>query len=118
MIAAVVARNGDDEPSGSAENAVGLFDPATGELTERFAVGRGPSAAAAGAGSVWVANARDGTVSRVDAEKRQVATIDVGADPSALAFGDGSAWVASAQRRAVSQIDPRTNKRLADDQGR
>jgi YVTN family beta-propeller protein len=112
VIAVVVARNGEDEPSGSAENAVGLFDPATGELTERFAVGRGPSAAAAGAGSVWVANARDGTVSRVDAEKRQVATIDVGADPSALAFGEGSAWVASAQRRAVSQIDPRTNKLL------
>ena len=67
---------------------------------------------AVGAGSVWVANAGDGTVSRVDAEARQVVTIDVGGDPSAVAFGGGSAWVASAERRGVSQIDPGTNRVL------
>jgi len=111
-VAAVVLRTGSDGPSTIDENAVGLIDPDSGELSEQFAVGRGPNAAAVGAGSVWVANQRDGTVSRVDADTRQIRTIEVGGDPSALAFGGGSVWVASAERRGVSQIDPATNKVL------
>jgi YVTN family beta-propeller protein len=111
-IAAVVVGTGNDQPSTIGENAVGLIDPDSGELSEQFAVGRGPSAAAVGAGSVWVANRRDGTVSRVDADTRQITTIDVGGDPSALAFGGGSLWVTSAERRGVAQIDPGTNRVL------
>ena len=111
-IAAVVVGTGSDRPALLREDAVGLIDPDSGELSEQFAVGRGPNAAAVGAGSVWVANQRDGTVSRVDADTRQITTIDVGADPSALAFGAGSLWVASAERRGVSQIDPGTNRVL------
>jgi YVTN family beta-propeller protein len=111
-IAAVLLSTGSDGPSTIDENSVGLIDPDSGELSDQFAVGRGPSAAAAGAGSVWVANQRDGTVSRVDADSRQIQTIDVGRDPSSLAFGGGSVWVASAERRGVSQIDPGTNRVL------
>jgi YVTN family beta-propeller protein len=104
---------GNDDPAAAIEeNAVGLIDPESGELSEQFAVGRGPTAAAVGAGSVWVANQRDGTVSRVDADTRHTTTIDVGGDPSSLAFGAGSLWVASAQRRGVSQINPETNRVL------
>ena len=111
-IAAVVVGTGRDGPSRIGENAIGLIDPDSGALSEQFTVGRGPNAAAVGAGSVWVANQRDGTVSRVDADTRQIRTIDVGGDPSALAFGGGSVWVATGERRGVSQIDPRTNKVL------
>jgi YVTN family beta-propeller protein len=43
---------------------------------------------------VWVANAGDGTVSRIDLEKRKVdATIRVGNAPFGVAFGDGKVWV-------------------------
>jgi YVTN family beta-propeller protein len=111
-IAAVALRNGTDGSSTIDENAVGLIDPHSGALSEQFAVGRGPIAAAVGAGSVWVANGRDGTVSRVDVETRQIRTIDVGRDPSALAYGGGAVWVASPERRGVLQIDPRTNRVL------
>jgi YVTN family beta-propeller protein len=111
-VAAVVLRTGGEGISGIDENAVGLIDPDSGEISEQFAVGRGPSAAAVGAGSVWVANQRDGTVSRVDADTRHTTTIDVGDEASALAFGAGSLWVASAQRRGVSQINPETNRVL------
>ena len=72
-LAVVVVGTGSDRAIAISENAVGLIDPDTGELSGQFAVGRGPSAAAVGAGSVWVANAHDGTVSRVDADTRQVA---------------------------------------------
>jgi DNA-binding SARP family transcriptional activator len=86
-IAAVLLIGEDDPAAAIEENAVGLIDPESGELSEQFAVGRGPTAAAVGAGSVWVANQRDGTVSRVDADTRHTTTIDVGGDASALAFG-------------------------------
>jgi YVTN family beta-propeller protein len=111
-IAVVVLSTGSDGQSTIEENAVGLIDPDSGALSEQFAVGRGPIAAAVGAGSVWVANQRAGTVSRVDAETHQITSIDIGADPSALAFGEGSLWVASGERRSVSQIDPATNRVL------
>jgi YVTN family beta-propeller protein len=111
-VAAVVRSTGSDPPSRIDENAVGLIDPDSGELSEQFSVGRGPTAAAVGAGSVWVANGHDGTVSRVDADTREITTIDVGGDPSAIAFGEGSVWVVSAQRRGVLQIDPGTNRVL------
>jgi YVTN family beta-propeller protein len=109
---AVVVGTDSDRSSTIREDAVGLIDPDSGELYEQFTVGGGPNAAAVGAGSVWVANQRAGTVSRVDAETRQITTIDIGRDASALAFGGGSLWVASAEHRGVSQIDPRTNRVL------
>src|SRR5215210_2303423 len=57
------------EPDGLAgidENAVGLIDPENGLITAQYGVGRSPSAVAGGGGSVWVANAADGTVTRID----------------------------------------------------
>src|SRR5439155_24303975 len=63
--------------SGIDENAVGLIDPDGGRITKQYSVGHRPSAAVAGGGSVWIANAADGTVSRIDRERGdQVATID------------------------------------------
>jgi YVTN family beta-propeller protein len=57
-------------------------------------VGHAPSALAVGAGAVWVANAGDGTVSRIDIAKGElVETIDVGNAPSGIAFGNGAVWV-------------------------
>ena len=45
-------------------------------------------------GSVWVANAADGTVSRIDPETNEVVkTITVGNAPAGIAVVDGSVWV-------------------------
>ena len=87
------------------EDHLGLID---GErIVRQLPVGHGPSAAVAGAGSTWVANALDGTVSRVDDE--QVGVITVGGVPSALAYGLGSVWVADGSGRQVVQIAPEDN---------
>jgi YVTN family beta-propeller protein len=91
------------------ENEVGLIDADSGRITAQYAVGHGPQAVAAGAGSVWVANRLDGTVSRIDRRNREVVTIDVGGEPSGLAFGAGSLWVANGQGRTVAEVDPDTN---------
>jgi YVTN family beta-propeller protein len=91
------------------ENAVGVIDPDNGRITARYAVGRGPAAVVTGGGSVWVANALDGTVSRIDRGRDQIVTIPVGGRPTALAFGAGSLWVADGDSRSVMQVDPGTN---------
>src|SRR3954454_16429426 len=86
-------------------------------LAATVAVGRGAGAPAVGAGSVWVPNTGDGTLSRVDATTNAVtATIRYGpAGPIRdfydwAAFGDGSVWVASDEHGTVTRIDPATNQ--------
>ena len=51
---------------------------------------------AVGDGAVWVANAVDRTVSRIDpATNRVTRTIAIGRSPTAITVGDGSVWVAA-----------------------
>src|SRR6185437_8702831 len=77
-------------------------------------VGRGPAAVAVGAGGVWVANAEDGTVDRLDpATGKLVANIGTGADVNDIATGFGSVWVAGGNDGSVTQIDPRLDARGA-----
>ena len=60
----------------------------------QISVGDEPVAVAVGADAVWVANAGDGTVSRIDPGTRTVVqTIDVGNRPSGIVVADGLVWV-------------------------
>jgi len=92
------------------ENYVGLIDPGGERITKQIPVGSGPSAATDGGGSVWIANAADGTVSRIDRERDEAVRIPVGGAPAAVAFGGGSLWVADSDSRDVVQVDPGANK--------
>jgi YVTN family beta-propeller protein len=59
---------------------------------------------------VWVADAEQGTVWRVDPEaQRVVQPIPVGRDPAGVAAGGGAVWVANSGERSVSWINPATN---------
>jgi YVTN family beta-propeller protein len=74
-------------------------------------LGPGPSGVAVGAGSVWVGDAIEGTVRRIDPrQRRTVATIRVGGEPHALVFAAGSLWVTNADGGTVSRIDPAANR--------
>jgi YVTN family beta-propeller protein len=104
---------GGDDRTGLAAidaNTVGVIDADGGGIRAQYSVGRDPSAIAAGAGSVWVANRLDGTVSRITRARREVVPIPVGGEPTGLAFGAGSLWVADGQGRKLSQLDPQQNK--------
>jgi len=92
------------------ENHVGLIDPGDGRITEQFPVGREPGAMVAGAGSLWVANTQNGTVSRIDRDPDQVVPIDVRGEPTGLAFGAGSLWVADGEAGRLAQVDPGSNR--------
>jgi len=63
-----------------------------------------------GEGAVWVANAEEGTVSRVDpAARRVVQRIPVGPEPAGVAAAGGAVWVANSGERTVSWINPTTD---------
>ena len=101
------------EPDGLAgigEDAVGMIEPDSGLITERYGVGKSPGAVVGGAGSVWIANEADGTVTRLDRERDERVAIPVRGTPAALAFSGGSLWVADSDSRFVAQVDPATNR--------
>jgi DNA-binding beta-propeller fold protein YncE len=72
-------------------------------------VGSDPVAVAVGAGGVWVLDAAEGTLSRVDPDTRRVAGRPARVDggPFAVAVGEGAVWVASTDG-TVRAFDPRT----------
>jgi YVTN family beta-propeller protein len=70
--------------------------------SESIRVGDGPVDIAVGADGVWVANSREGTVSRIDPQSNQViATIRVGHSLQGIAVGGGFVWVSVQAREPV-----------------
>ncbi len=110
VVVAVTQLGGSSGLDRIAEDTTGVIDPGSGDITAQYSVGHAPDALAAGGGSVWSANGRDGTVSRINRSQAQVTTIDVGGEPTAIAFGSGSLWVADGQNGQVDQVDSGTNR--------
>src|SRR5215218_1310693 len=99
-----------DSLDGLDEHAVGRIDGADADIVAQYLLGSEPRALAVGGGAVWVADAKDETVSRIEPSSNRVVTIPVGSDPAALAFGDGALWVAERGDGTVAQISPVSNK--------
>jgi class 3 adenylate cyclase/streptogramin lyase len=68
--------------------------------TQTFSVGRGPDGVAVGEGAVWVANGRDGTVSRVDPNGGKLRTIELGQTPGGVVAAYGAVWTSPGERRS------------------
>jgi YVTN family beta-propeller protein len=84
---------------------------ALGRVAATIPVGAGPADVLASDGAVWVANAAQSTVSRIDPATNTVTrTIPVGRNPVRLAAGFGSIWVANETSQTVSRIDARTGQ--------
>ena len=84
-----------------------MIDPATNSVVASIPVGTKPVAIAAGSGSVWVGDARDGTIARVDPETQKVVkTIGIGAPVVDLATGLGGVWAATGGFGELVRIDP------------
>jgi streptogramin lyase len=83
-------------------------------------VGQGPFGVGVGDGSMWVANVKSGSVSRVDPTSMRVtATYTVGdagggvpANPEMVAVWHNRLWVADAQQAVVVALDPATGQQL------
>jgi YVTN family beta-propeller protein len=94
----------------AANGEIARVNPKSHRVADKIPIGNSPAAIATGAGSVWVADSIDDTVTRIDpAGANAVATpIPVGQGPSAIAVGEGAVWVANTQDDTVSRIDPRS----------
>jgi YVTN family beta-propeller protein len=93
-------------------NQVAVIDAETNDVIASVPVGADPGPVIAGAGSVWVGELRDRTLTRVDVQRRSpTRTISLeDRTPTGLAFDAGAVWVAHGLRGQVSRVDPRTNK--------
>jgi ABC-type transport system substrate-binding protein/DNA-binding SARP family transcriptional activator len=110
-VAVVVWQTSADDPDTAIDgDSVARIDAGSAAIRAAFSVGRAPSAVTTGAGSVWVANALDGTVTRIDEDRDQATTIPVGTRPVGLAFGAGSLWVVTGDERRIAQVDPASNR--------
>ena len=82
-----------------------------GRVTATIPVGASPVDAVVAAGAVWVANAAQGTVSRIDPDTNTATgSTRVGRNPVGLAAGFGSVWVANKTSHTVSRLDARTGR--------
>jgi YVTN family beta-propeller protein len=85
-------------------NSLAAINPATGRIVAEVPVGATPAAVAVGGGAVWVLNADDQTISRVDASTKGVRTLAIGATPTDLAAGAGGVWVGNGGKLARAQF--------------
>ena len=96
-------------PSSFPANSVGSVD-AAGGLSDSVRVGLSPDGLAFGAGSLWVANRIDGTVSRINPETRAVVdVIPVGALPNEVAVTGNDVWVVNFGDGTVTRINAKTD---------
>lgn len=87
---------------------VARYNPLT-RRSQRIAVGSDPVGMGSGFGSMWVSNAGDGTVTRIDESDNKVLdTIKVGPFPFQIAPAAGGMWVTT--QTDVVKINPVTNE--------
>jgi len=113
-VATVVLTRGDDSPAISAApaNSLAVIDAETNQLVDAIPIGHNPGDVVSGAGSIWVANLSDQTVSRISPATRKVRqTIGVGINPRGLAVGGGAVWTCDRDvvvRRTLAYDESRT----------
>ena len=96
---------------GVAPNSVAVIDAQSNRVVGGAPVGVRPSSVTAGAGSIWVANTDDRTISRLDPVTRALQrTISLDATPTGIAAGKDAIWVVNGLLGSVSRIDPELNQ--------
>jgi YVTN family beta-propeller protein len=111
-LAFLATRDSDGGLSGIKPNHVGLIDPATNEIVAEVPVGIRPGPVAFGAGSIWVGNLQDRTLSRIDPRERATAAT-IGLEnrtPTGIAVAQGAVWIAHGLLGSLSRVDPQFNQ--------
>jgi YVTN family beta-propeller protein len=97
-------------------NGVAIIDPRANRVTGEIPVGARPDAIAFGAGSLWVANLDDQTVSQIDPSDLQLRrSISFTDTPVGIAVAGQDVWVVAANAASpsvtVDRIDPQFGSR-------
>ena len=106
-VAATLLLTGSTLPVTAAPNSVVAIDPKTNKIVAAIPVGNGPAAITTGLGSVWVVNAGEQTLSRIDPTTRTATRIGSPVGPTSVAVGGGALWVATSDHK-LARVDPAT----------
>jgi DNA-binding SARP family transcriptional activator/streptogramin lyase len=112
-LAAVLLSRGHAESVVITRGSVVAIDPATNRVIAAVPLGGGaqPGELAGGVGGLWVANAAQQTVVRIDPQTRAVVqTYDLGVAPADVAVDAHSAWVVTGLDNSLERIDLATGK--------
>jgi YVTN family beta-propeller protein len=90
--------------AGAPADSIAVLDPATGRIDAAVGVGHTPTAVTVGPDAVWVLNADDRTVSRIDVRTRRVSTFATDATPTDLAAASDGVWVGNGRHLAGAQF--------------
>jgi DNA-binding SARP family transcriptional activator/ABC-type branched-subunit amino acid transport system substrate-binding protein len=123
-VAFLLARDGDPAAPEAADvtldgSGVVAFDPRTDTPLAAIPLGTAPANVAVGEGGVWVLDADDRTISRIDPTERVLLrTFSTGSTPTSLAVGAGALWIGngvgySSYPASISRIDPESGVRDA-----
>ncbi len=86
-------------------DSVAVIDAATGAFVDDVTVGSRPGSVAVSAGSVWVGNIEDRTVTEIDLASRKVArTYGLPSMPTSITVGPGVVWVGDGFEGTMSRI--------------
>ena len=85
-------------------------NPESGRVVRDEVVGTDPVAVAIGYGAAWVANAGNGSITRVPLTSEKIETIGLSDQPSAITTGAGYVWVLSKRSGKVIRIDPKSKQ--------
>jgi branched-chain amino acid transport system substrate-binding protein len=98
-------------------NAIAAID---GDDVAYTRVGKTPSTIAVGEDAVWVLNADDRTISKIDPDTREVVTFGTGGITTDLAVGEGAVWVGNGAETpgplplvytaSISRLEPSTTR--------
>jgi hypothetical protein len=91
-------------------NLVIATNPFSKRVFRKEVVGTDPVAVAVGYGAAWVANAGNGSITRVPLVGSKIETLGLADQPSAIATGAGYVWVLSRRSGKVIRIDPGTKQ--------
>jgi DNA-binding beta-propeller fold protein YncE len=91
------------------DRAVSEINPRALRQVGTVQVGNGAAAIAFGHGSIWVANATDYTLSRINPESGEVATIPLAGEPGGIAAGKQGMWVSSTSTGQLLLVDANSN---------
>jgi len=108
LLAAGLLRDRDGPSVVAPPNSIAAIDPASNRVVDAVEGVIRPGPLAAGAGSLWVGNLDDRTLTRIDLETRQVVkTIPLPATPDGIAVDGDTVWVVHGRLGTITRVDSR-----------
>jgi len=101
----------DSTPLTVPPGSVAAIDPRTNDVVDVLPVGPRPGPIAGGAGSLWVGNLDDRTLTRIDPRERRIlGNVALPATPTGLDVDSSGVWVAHGRSGELSHVDPTFNR--------